>query len=395
MEETSNRSWSELPEEIISEIAENVRTRVDTLRVRAVCNNFRSYVPPPKSLFPHSVLKVTLPEGPTPEKLSEYSLTESTVYAIQPLDETSDLSGRPQTWIVRVEEIIDSDDQKTCRVRIMDPTYPSIVFDNMSEQLPENFNLLDYRVKELAKAYDLELDVIYVEGRGIEHRARANFLLSDALDVMAFYQRKISVLRKGEKRWTQLESLGIDSVQYLIYYNNRFYIVDEKGLTVSVDCKSLNVQTIEPPRLARVLGTGSKYFAKSDKNLYLIVMYWRCKMPYKKKPATLPVDFDVFKLDETRNKWVALLNGFEDTVFFLSDSCSYALSADEFPGIRRNCVYFSDSDTSYVKDPPHPGWVSAVYNVNEDKTRPLSSEDSAYCKLFWPPPPWLKWSTSN
>ncbi|KAJ4835841.1 hypothetical protein Tsubulata_035335 [Turnera subulata] len=85
----SQRSWSDLPPELLSEIARFLRTsRLAILRFRGVCRSWRSSTPPPK---------INPPSLPLFQHC-RHTVVESTVYSIQP---TSDPTAIP--WLVRAQ----------------------------------------------------------------------------------------------------------------------------------------------------------------------------------------------------------------------------------------------------------------------------------------------------
>ncbi|KAI9164863.1 hypothetical protein LWI28_003560 [Acer negundo] len=92
MDSITMPDWSSLPESLLNLISKNLNTRIDILRYRSACNSLRASTPlPPKFSSSYASLKIPIPVG---LKGGHLLLTESTVYAIQPLNEA-------KTWLIK------------------------------------------------------------------------------------------------------------------------------------------------------------------------------------------------------------------------------------------------------------------------------------------------------
>ncbi|XP_031288097.1 F-box protein At2g17036-like [Pistacia vera] len=271
-------------------------------------------------------------------------------------------------------------------------------------KLPRSFNLLDYRVKEVAKAYRLELvdefskSIVFSTAVVSSHD-----VTGDGFAVMAIDQGEL------------------------------FYASTAKGLTISVDYTSLTVTQVAGPLERLTFWTN---LVKSFNDLFLIVdavifcwkfnrisvrslkRFWRQKSPVfvlhyavcellslvyfadmfsilRPKTPTLIVKcspwrherhrFKVYKLDEEMCEWVEVEDGLEDRVFFLGDDCSFSLSAKEFSGCKGNSVYFKHGP--FRIDGFLPGIDGAIFDLKDRTARHLFAE---YSKILWPSPSWVK-----
>ncbi|XP_031287368.1 F-box protein SKIP23-like [Pistacia vera] len=156
--------WSSLPDHVLAAIAKHLQTPIDTLCFRAVCNSFRFSIPPPKLPSPRPDLKISIPPQTTSRR-GHLVLAEITFYAIEPHTKIS-YPHQTETWVVKMEEL------NSGKVRLEDPLC-RLRLGNLSnkipklEKLPESLNLLDYRVKEVAKAFRLEM---VAQGKGINRK---------------------------------------------------------------------------------------------------------------------------------------------------------------------------------------------------------------------------------
>ncbi|XP_031287357.1 F-box protein SKIP23-like [Pistacia vera] len=367
-----------LPEHLLATIAEFLNTRIETLCFRAVCNSFRSSVPPP--LPPLSHFKIPFPPGMTDDGYLE--LTESTVYAIQPLDKST------ETWLVKVEE------SNSGKIQVMDPLF-KLRIKNSSEMLPESFNLLDYRVKEIAKSFRLEMvsnsHPFYVEKAVVssDDDNAGEFVLMALIS-----EGRVGVWGSKDERWAIID-FGYESFycKDIIYHKKKLYAMGFDGFTVAVDPKSLNVT-----EAATAPGKSQSHLmmhslVKSRDDLFLINTYWIYKY-YQHGPLLGRIRLDVFKLDEEKCEWIEE-DGLKDQVLFLGEDGSFMLSAKEFPACKGNSGYLMYMDLCGVDFDFYPPTEDVAYFDLEDSS-PGSQPGalSKYWEDFWPLPTWFRQKTN-
>lgn len=71
-----------------------------------------------------------------------------------------------------------------------------------------------------------------------------------------------------------------------------------------------------------------------------------------------------------------------DQVFVLGNDCCFSVSAQEYAGCKRNCIYFADQRANGVHD-------SYVFDLNDCSIRKLA-DSPMFSQIFWPPPTWLR-----
>ncbi|XP_031287390.1 putative F-box protein At1g65770 isoform X2 [Pistacia vera] len=99
-------------------------------------------------------------------------------------------------------------------------------------------------------------------------------------------------------------------------------------------------------------------------------------------------EFKVYKFDEEKREWVEVMDGLDDSVFFVGDDDSFSLSAKEFPGCKGNCVYFKEADPFKVSD-CHPGTDGWIFDLKDGTVGGLSAFPG-YSNIFRPRPTWVE-----
>ncbi|XP_044470504.1 F-box protein SKIP23-like [Mangifera indica] len=363
-----------LPENVLASIAECLNTKIETLCFRAVCSSFRTSVRPP--LPPLSHVKIPFPPGLKDD--GHLELTESTVYAFQPLEKST------ETWLVKVEE------SHSGKIQIMDPMF-KLRIKNSSEMLPESFNLLDYRVKEIAKSWRLEI----VSNSSSFYAEKAVVCSDDnnagEFTLMALISEgRVGVWRSKYQKWVIID-FGYENFycKDFIYHNNKFYAMGFDGFTFAVDPKSLNVtQAAAAPEKSQS-HLMMHFLVKSSDDLFLLNTYWLYKY-FQHGPPLGRIRLDVFKLDEEKCKWMAE-DGLKDQVLFLGEDGSFMLSAMEFPAYKGNCGFLTYMDLSGIDFDYYPPTEDIAYFDLENTSPGAQPEALSKClEAFWPPPAWLR-----
>ncbi|XP_031287389.1 F-box protein SKIP23-like isoform X1 [Pistacia vera] len=382
--DTTTPDWTSLPDHLLASIAGHLPTRIDNLRCRAVCKSSRSSIPsPPKPLSPHANLKISMPSLPVPGCRGHLVLAEFTFYAIKPLPSIFNPHQTTYTWLVKSEEL------HSGKVRLEDPLSRSRL-GNLSnkvlecEKLPQSLYLLNYRVKEVAKSYRLEQ--VY-QGKGIKRRkpvvfgkavASCHDEKDDGFAVMTIIKGMVLVWRNVDKKWTRID---MDHAYFhdIIYHNEKFFAVMFHGITVTVDSKSLTVSQVAGPQQLHRFWVWP-YLIKSSLDLFMIMQSWHRR--------NQQFEFKVYKFDEEKREWVEVMDGLDDSVFFVGDDDSFSLSAKEFPGCKGNCVYFKEADPFKVSD-CHPGTDGWIFDLKDGTVGGLSAFPG-YSNIFRPRPTWVE-----
>ncbi|XP_031259775.1 F-box protein SKIP23-like [Pistacia vera] len=194
---------------------------------------------------------------------------------------------------------------------------------------------------------------------------------------MTIFQGIALVWRNVDKKWTRID-MGYDNFLDVIYHNEKFFALMSTGVTVTVDSKSMTVSPVAGPLQIESVWVWS-YLIKSSQDLFLIIKSWPFQID--------PIEFKVYKLDEEKREWVEVMDGLEDSVFFVGDDASFSLSAEEFPGCKGNCVYFKGGPFEVTDC--HPGTDGGIIDLKDGTVGGLSAFPG-YSNIFWPRPTWVE-----
>ncbi|XP_031261783.1 F-box protein SKIP23-like [Pistacia vera] len=376
--------YSELPNHLLSVIAEYLDDRFDTHHFRAVCNSFFDSAERPRiPISPHKKIKVYYPLCVALDRWEEFVLAESTIYALEPINKISNTHLTTKTWLVRVEEI------EPGKVILEDPL-SRIYVNQVTRKLPKTLNLLEYRAKEIAKSFRLEL-VSPSIARHILYFEKVVVSPLGGFCVMALVSGgRVGIWRFSTRNWLNIAVVENGfRFEDISYHDNKFYAMGTRGVTMTVDPETLDIFEVAGP-LQR-WSSGFKYLVDSSDGMYLVDKFWveeccACHMDIDEEDC--PIRLIVFKLDEQRREWLPLRNELRDRALFVGEDCTFSVSTKDFAGVKPNCVYFAD-DEFYRVNRHHPGVNTGLFDLETQIAAPLGAFPG-YSKLFWPPPTWLK-----
>ncbi|XP_031254349.1 F-box protein SKIP23-like [Pistacia vera] len=306
--------WSTLPEDLLFSIVKLLPTQIDILRFRAVCRSFRATIAVPSEQypFPHSILTTTdFLKGTNLDEKDIFDFMVSTVYVIEPLNKTSQTHDEetPQTWVVKVQE------PSPGTVRIIDPITGSEC-QNLSNWLPKSLNLLDYRVTEITKSYELKSTVELLSKVIFSSSLDEN---EDEFTVMASdsYGKELGIWRNLDKKWSKID-IELKFPEFFvedIYHDRKFYAVLTMGYTVTVDPKSLVVTRVAG-KVQLYYECAMLYLIGLNNDLFFIVQFQDGEDDYDE------YNIAIFKLNEENQKWVPVVDGseLEDRELFVGKS---------------------------------------------------------------------------
>ncbi|XP_054797811.1 LOW QUALITY PROTEIN: putative F-box protein At5g60060, partial [Prosopis cineraria] len=382
-------SWSGLRSDLLLNIANRLDSRIDRLCFRAVCYSWRSVLPTPsrRSASPSPPLKLPFPMGSNPHRNRRrrgyFNLVESTVYCFNPSRKISDTWKTSKCWLIRIEET-----KEPGKVRLMDPL-SRLESENLSPRLPRGLNLLDYRASEITKVYDLrfvgnskipELDfpeVLSVHVMKVAVCSEGAGFAVMAIDTAG----QLSIGRKGDKKWNRISN-GREGAFYndVVYHNAKFYAVDDSGLTISVDL-SLKI-TLVTPAMTRPgynrHNSLAKRLVSSLGDLFLLDRDFDPENEFlagfnsDSDEDVLPTYFHVYKLNREKRKWVSV-KSLGNRVMFVGDHCTFSVSAQEYRGCKKNCIYYNERG-SFCGDlvEYHPGGDAALFDMDDCSAKMLS-----------------------
>ncbi|XP_031276064.1 F-box protein At2g26160-like [Pistacia vera] len=378
-------NWLSLPDDLFPCVTIRLNSKVDTQSFRAVCRKLHSVISPPRAL--HSplskLIRINFPDCKKRHPGGHLLLSQSTIYAIEPLGEILNAHDT-KTWWVRVKESYNG------KVQLEDP-FSGRRVKNFTGIIPKHLSSLNYRVKEITKVYRLEFVGRSTTTSGKFNSWEPNFfqkvVASPCLEengadfsMMVMYSPDeiLAAWRYGEAKWRDIEFFKDDMLADIVYHDGKFYALGYLGSLLCFDIKTgVDTKLMPPGQHDRCFGCGSRYLVDSLKDLFLVVK--RCRDTIM-----------VLKLNKKRLKWEPVRDYLGDRVLFVSKNCTYSVSAKEFWGCKPNCIYYTDEFPFCYEDgvPTRPGKNARIYDLKKHVAgRP--STFPGYGKLFWPPPPWL------
>ncbi|KAH7849209.1 hypothetical protein Vadar_014597 [Vaccinium darrowii] len=410
---TTVYKWSELPPDILTLIGKRLESRIDVLRFRSVCSSWRSSLPfgtwPPR-------LPLTLPFPIIPHRYphprGHYTLTEATVYRLQPLHNPSD--SPPKAWIIKVSENLSEG-----KMRLLNP----LSIDDKITPLPRNFpttlDLSQFQISEICRSFSLGIAYDFnnldyfdqfssaQEYQDMVNRVEKAVLLNNFTLVAMHFNGDLAVLRIGDEKWTTLVRYRQEPYGDLINFKGRVYVVNSWGESLIID-SSLNIRVFSSFKSPLNNPVGKeKHLVESCGELWLLdrdlrglsgnVWYYShihtlAFKRWKKKE----IWFKAYKLNEEEHKWIEVPD-LGDRILFAGSDCSFSVSAADFEGCncKGNCVFFMNSCSNFRGNHDDydalrgsGGKEPEIYHIGDHCLDQLVAYPG-YADLFWPLPSWL------
>lgn len=203
--------------------------------------------------------------------------------------------------------------------------------------------------------------------------------------VMALYggYHRLALFKPREKNMTWA-SLDDRSFANIIYFKDRFYVVDKEGALFVCDIEC------DDPKLKVAMVTPTMYEEETNQ-IYLVeccgeLLQVKREVRYD-SPVYFTTGFRVFKLDFVDLKWVQVKDLFGQ-VLFVGDNSSISLPASDLPGCEKNCIFFTDDNYYWYelspKDTNYDTGVFSLENGSIDRHYGMKS------KMKFPPPVWVE-----
>ncbi|KAJ0693020.1 putative F-box domain-containing protein [Helianthus annuus] len=380
--------WSQLPRELLDLISTHLISETDLLRFRSVCTTWRSSINPFTSRFP------ILPNAGISDTTWGFYLSKRTIFRVGLPDPDPAQTHIP--WLIKVER---DNPQKT---HLMNPLTGS-EFIPLLPGFPRSLNLLNFRVSELGQEYALQYISYRPNANSIgdsvtlymEKVAFCNVGVDGFVLLTIHVSGKLALLRKGERVWNIINDLP-EPYDDVLYHNGEFFAVDSTGRTVVVDWEKSVLNVVA----GSVFGGDKKFLVECDGELFMVDKYlsvgpendveeddenYEFYEDFDCFMSERTVKLEVYKLDREEGRWVEVKD-LGDKMLFLGDNCGFSASAEEFPGCKGNCVFFTGQnreDDGLVKSRG-----VGVFDLESGSIGAISN-DVGYSQLFWPPPQWL------
>ncbi|XP_057251264.1 putative F-box protein At1g65770 [Beta vulgaris subsp. vulgaris] len=399
--------WSEIPSELLSDIAGRLVTRSDILHFRSVCNSWRNSAPFSllngkntilSPILPHEFEITLLPHKfkfpPIYFEDRRISLVASSVFLLK-----SVANPKLQPWLFTVEEF------NPGKLYLRKPLCRS-VYNPLLKNFPHNLDLSRFRVSEVCKMYNLsfapESDnvehmknrrsykfskvILYVDDGKCE--SNCNPRIDDCALIMLYDDGSDGALAKIKLENGVMSSLCSQNVKKfddIVKFKGRICAVDRKGRVYWEENGVLGTSLAVYEPVGEGLGTDrKKRLVESSGELYLI---YRC-------PRYAGVAFKVYKLNEVRKKWDQLEGIGDDRILIATCDGCFFIQAKDVPSWRGNSLVFRrhvfpaynsvyQADLEIFKTAEGNTLDIAVFHFGSGECRPIDSYPG-YSTVFYP-----------
>jgi len=357
--------WSELPNDLSNLISQGFDNKIDLIRFRSICSNWRSSSIP---IHHSNILTIQFPLFQSPLNINSinnitefHNLSKHGFFLMKP----PQASRRHRPWLFRITH-------STGKIQFHDPllrrglhSSSDPVFFDFNKfsllHLATNFICIDEQMKLPISLTETSFrnptKAIAVTSHGNKPIILGTFACSGECPV---------VFKCGDENWKAIPNMSAYFGDICVF-KGRPYAVDKTGRTVTVELGP-DESTVQLVAQSLVGGGQTKFLVESDGDLLLADFYHRWYDNHYK--------INVFKLNEKEKKWVKLAN-LGDIVLFLGSLCSFSASASDLCVPKGNCVILMDNILNrYCK--------SSFLDLDDGRLLDLSNYPE-YSKLFCTP----------
>ncbi|KAF6169645.1 hypothetical protein GIB67_004037 [Kingdonia uniflora] len=323
------RNWSQLPQELIGEIAKRIIYINDFYTFGSVCQSWR-YITKHKYYYsgvrelPWLMLSETSEDN---NVRSFFSLSTNKVFSFQlPEAKGRQCFGSPLGWVTTLG--LDH------KIHLLNP------LTRIQIQLPSLDTFQDPLLQ--CGRGDFYLCQLFIKKFIFASTQNNN---SGGLIVFAIYSntRKLAMARPGDEAWTTLgDHHGISDA---IYYEGQIYAITTAAILRIYDISSSKVTDFMPPPQRINLFQRSLYLVEIGEFLHLVTR----QLVYSTNPSVVrhpyaTLSFEVYLCNPHAKRWVRLYSsyGFDKFSLFVGANSSFALSVSDYPELKGNCIYFTD-----------------------------------------------------
>ncbi|XP_009592635.1 F-box protein At2g26160-like [Nicotiana tomentosiformis] len=168
-----------------------------------------------------------------------------------------------------------------------------------------------------------------------------NFDVATIIVTSNGYHPKLAFLKPGGYTWVFTSRYIEGSVCDMIYYNEKYYVVNDKGKILSIDKTSLELKRIiEQPSIVKSSPRIKFYLVKTRTNELL-----RVQIFFRRDDQTSSVKiFKLVAIPETQKSRFVNLDNLGDEALFLSNYSSMSVLASNVLGCEANFVYYLDNN---------------------------------------------------
>ncbi|XBJ15343.1 hypothetical protein VPH35_007254 [Triticum aestivum] len=382
--ETVVETLLELPLDVLMDIF-SLLELPDLIRASSVCSFWRSAYSSLHSQLgqykrPQTPCLLYASEADGENVASLYSLAEKRVYKLtlpDPPIRTRHLIGSSNGWLVTADE--------KSELHLFNPitgqqiALPSAITIEQIEPILDSAGAVNkIKMWDLAPNDDPNefSDCLYIRAFVFPDPPTGSYIVV----IIHNPEKYISFARVGDYKWTSLPG---KNYKQCIHMDGLLYAFAETGGVYAFD---LTGPTIMSYIIADEM---ENYISGTDGDMYVVQAPWGDLLQVCRKSDVteeLLVQTEkvlLYKADMAAKKLVEV-NGLHDHVLFLGRSQSQCLSAEAYPQLKKNCVYFTD-DEIYVSHYKNNRRDIGILNLGNDSTEEIVSQ--LWCN--WPNPIWI------
>ncbi|GAB4838588.1 hypothetical protein Ancab_028134 [Ancistrocladus abbreviatus] len=391
--------WSQLPTELLQEIASRLDSSIYTVRFRSVCSAWREAIKPRH--FPNP-LPILTSDGFS-DSFSSFSLSKRSVFLLSlPSDNpNSSLPSYPNSyrdpnsrpWMIKTEEI------KPGVVRLFNPL-SRVQIKPIPPSFPNVIDLWNIRIKDLGQEHVLKCINHVLDRHSSLYMEKVAFLFRNEDDyalLTIHISGKLAMFKSSDKKWTIINDMQ-SPYDDVILFEGEFYAVDSNGRAVMVGVDSVDTLI---PMAEPIFGGDEKYFVESGSDLLLVDVYHSLTVDSEQDEDNEEEEgeytrktlyFEVFKLDRDGKKWVQVMKLDDDRVLFLSDNYAFSASVNELCWCTYDanhiCYNSMDNGITTIVDDPFRCPNALIVDFENRRSESL---EEVHCNdnVFSPVPSWI------
>ncbi|PIA27254.1 hypothetical protein AQUCO_08200046v1 [Aquilegia coerulea] len=388
--------WSNLPNELLDLISQNLTNYVDYVRLRAVCPTWRSNLPKKPNHLVTQLPWLLLPHYDNnticETHCSFFNLADNKTYRLELPEVLGDgmiCWGSPHGWLVIMK-------QEGPLLSLLNPLTREEI------QLPSLFFFPETSLREDLAGVVIPWDSIGYLGKSkiVKALLFGNPCESDyvVIVIMTGGPCSLAFFQVGAVAWTLFMDTYKMCFLDVVFFKGQFYAVDYAAhvYICHLGASPTVVKVADPAETYVDAEPETKYLVESVNELLLVYRYevhnW----------ATISDStyyFTVHKLQLSESRW-SLVDDLKEQVLFLGRNCSFSLSAGSYPCCRGNSVYYTDEHRDPIDIPSLfkvscnclRGYDLGVFSLYDgDVERPPSYPLPSPCsiKCIVPPPVWV------
>ncbi|OEL16205.1 hypothetical protein BAE44_0022777 [Dichanthelium oligosanthes] len=357
--------WSSLPADLLKEVSARLSSDADLLHIHQVCHHWRAFTSLPAAFRPWVVTGRSGRTGLEP--IGEYSLRlprrdAQRLEVRAPPAGLTYCCGTSRGWLALVD-----DDQSPTRLVLWEPLSGT----------------------EISLPCLSPLTRIFIS----DDPLTSSDWIAIAAQIKGEIGQKTLFWRPGDAAWTLMNERGTCEIDTIAFLQGKAYYIDIQRNIIICD---LSTGSSDPSpkvtpiffacfvvnklcRCHRLHAVRGAHLAVCNGELLLVVLYW----------GSHPCPAEVYKPIWTPNQRLELHERVRDLgghSLFVGRGDTFALSATEFPVIKRNCIYYADIPCN------KPYWIS-VFHLETDVVEEIPYPEELNCMpygWFCPRKPFLK-----